>query len=157
SSLDLTTAQVGGLYPVGNLGGGLVAGYMTPIPSEWQAALGAPYLTGQADIPILGRTSSGPAAFGFDTQALGSGVALSTAYAYYPVSAPVGPYTGPANPLQSGTARVAGVVFAPGASSVLFFGNTGTNYEGYGEPSTYGDTKHTAKGPHSLNGEYAFQ
>src|SRR5262249_54320376 len=120
-------------------------------------ALQAPYLTGQADIPIISRTSSGPAAFGFDTKAVGTSVAPVIPYAYAPDTAPLGPYTGPANPLQSGTATVRGVVFAPGTSSVLFFGNTGTNYEGYGEASTYGDSSHTAKGPHSLNGEYAFQ
>jgi Putative Ig domain len=157
SSLNLSTAQVGGLYQVGNLGGGLVAGYMAPIPSEWQAALGAPYLTGQADLNIISRTSSGPGAFGFDTKALGSGVAPITPYVYYPVNTPLGPYEGPADPLQSGTTQVNGVVFAPGTSSVLFFGTTGTNYEGYGLPSTYGDNNHTYKGPHSLNGEYAFQ
>ena len=66
SSLNLSTASVGGLYQVGTQGAGLVAGYMTPIPSEWQAALGDTYLTGQADIPIISRTSSGPAAFGFN-------------------------------------------------------------------------------------------
>lgn len=157
SSLNLSSAQVGGLYQVGNLGAGLVAGYMAPIPSEWQAALGAPYLTGQADINIISRTSSGPGAFGFDPTTLGSGVAPITPYVYYPLATPLGPLTGPADPLQSETAQVNGVLFAPGTSSVLFFGTTGTNLEGYGLASTYGDNSRIYKGPHSLNGEYAFQ
>jgi PKD repeat protein len=157
SSLNLATAKAGGLYQVGNQGAGLVAGYMTPIPTEWQAALGAPDLTGQADINIIGRTSSGPGAFGFDPSKLGSSAAPAIPYAYYPVNNPLGPYEGPANPLQSGTAKVNGTVFVPGSSSVLFFGSTGTNYEGYGLPSDYGDNVNSDKGPHSLNGEYALQ
>jgi PKD repeat protein len=158
NALNLSTAQVGGLYQVGNLGGGLVGGYMTAIPSEWQSLLGAPDLTGQADINIIGRSSSGPSAFGFDPSKLSSSsVTPSTPYVYYPNSTPLGPYSGPADPLQNDTTQVKGVVFVPGSSTVLFFGSTGTNYAGYGEPSTYGDTQNTAKGPHSLNGQYALQ
>jgi PKD repeat protein len=157
SSLNLSAAQVQGLYQVGSQGAGLVAGYMTPVPAEWQAALGAPYLTGQSDLNIISRTSSGPAAFGFNPSNLGSGAAPATPYVYYPVNTPLGAYEGPANPLQSGTTQVKGAVFVPGTSSVLFFGSTGTNYDGYGEAATFGDSVQTAKGPHSLNGEYALQ
>jgi hypothetical protein len=136
-------------------GDGTANGYMFPIPPEWQAALGASYLAGQADISIVRRTSSGPAAYGFDpTQ--GSSSQL-TGFLYYPVNNPLGAYEGPANPLQSGTSQIGGAVFVPGTSSVLFFGTTGINYEGYGEPGDYGDPNHTSKGPHSLNGQYAFQ
>jgi PKD repeat protein len=155
-SLNLATANVGGLYQLGDQAR-LEAGYMAPIPQEWQPALGAPDLTGQADIPIVTATSSGPAAFGFDPRQLGAGVAPATPYLYYPSDTPLGAYTGPANPLQSGTASVNGAVFVPGSSSVLFFGKTGTNYEGYGEPASYGDGLDGGKGPHSLNGEYSFQ
>jgi chitodextrinase len=157
NSLNLSTAQVGGLYQVGTLGGGLVAGYMAPIPTEWQAALGDPDLTGQADINIVSRTSQGPAAFGFNPSNLGSGVAPDTPYVYYPNGNQLGPYEGPADPLQSGTSHVNGAVFVPGSSSVLFIGSTGTNYNGYGLPGDYGDNEDTAKGPHSLNGQYTMQ
>jgi hypothetical protein len=157
NSLNLSTAGVQGLYQVGNDGGGVVGGYMAAIPSEWQAALGEPYLTGQADLNIIWRTSSGPAAFGFDPGNLGSGVTPIQPYVYYPVNDPLGPYEGPADPLQSGTTQVNGVVFVPGTSSVLFLGSTGTNYNGYGEASTWGDTVITSKGAHSLNGEYSLQ
>ena len=132
NSTNLSTAQVGGLYQVGNLGAGLVAGYMSAIPSEWQAALGDPYLTGQADLNIISRTSSGPGAFGFNPSNLGSGVAPTIPYVYYPVNHPLGPYEGPADPSQSGNSRINGVAFVPGTSSVLFIGSTGTNYGGYG-------------------------
>lgn len=117
----------------------------------------APALTGQGDIPIVSTTSSGPGAFGFDPRKLGSEVAPATSYVYYPVQAPLGPYTGPANPLQNGTTSINGVVFVPGTSSVLFFGSTAANFAGYGTPEEYGDKVHDGKGPHSLNGEYAFQ
>jgi uncharacterized repeat protein (TIGR01451 family) len=157
SSLNLSTATVSGLYQVGAQGAGLVAGYMAPIPSEWQAALGDPYLTGQADISIISRTSSGPAAFGFNPGQLGSTPAPDTPYVNYPSTAPLGPYTGQADPLQNGNSHVNGVAFVPGTSSVLFFGSTGTNYSGYGLPSDYGDNNNTSKGPHSLNGQYALQ
>lgn len=70
-TLNLATARVTGLNQVGNFGGGFVGGYMTPIPAEWQVALGAPYLTGQAALSIIGRTSAGPAAFAFDPAQLG--------------------------------------------------------------------------------------
>jgi hypothetical protein len=43
----------------------------------------------------------------------------------------------------------------PGTSSVLFFGSTGTSYEGYGD-TEWGDP-YFDKGPHALNGQYAYQ
>jgi hypothetical protein len=156
SSLNLSTASVGGLYAVGNQNGRLVAGYMTPIPSEWQATFGAPALTGQADLCIISTTSSGPAAFGFDPSTLGTGVAPVTPYLYYPATSPLGPFEGPADPLQSGTTSVDGAVFAPGSSSVLFFGSTGTNYNGYGVGMDWG-ANNWNKGPQSLNGQRVLQ
>jgi hypothetical protein len=156
SSLNLATASLSGYYQVGNAGGGYTSGYMTPVPAEWQSALGAPYLTGQADLNVISRSSSGPAAFGFNPSAVGSGVAPVTPYLYYPANAPLGDQ-GPANPLQSWTAHVNGVIFAPGSSSVLFFGSTGTNYNGYGEAADWGDNNRGNRGSHTLNGEYAFQ
>lgn len=156
-SLNLAAAKAEGLYQVGSQGAGLVAGYMTPIPSEWQGSLGATYLTGQADVNIISRTSSGPAVYGFDPSTLGASAAGSIPYVYYPVDNPLGPYVGPANPLQSGTSQVNGAVFVPGTRSVLFFGSSGKNYEGYGLASDYGDNANGSKSPHSLNGEYSYQ
>jgi hypothetical protein len=157
NSLTLSSASVSGLFQVGTLGGGYVAGYMAPIPSEWKSALGAPYLTGQGDLSIISRTSNGPGVFGFDPSTLGSSPSSAVPYVYYNVNNPLGPYEGFVSPIQSGTTTLGGVVFVPGTSSVLFFGGTGTNYDGYGEGSAWGDNVITAKGPHSLNGEYAFQ
>jgi hypothetical protein len=157
SSLSLSKAGAKGLFKVGNQGGRYVAGYMASVPGEWQTALGAPALTGAGDIPIISTTSSGPCAFGFDPNALGPKAAPAVPYVYYPVDKPLGPYMGPANPLQSGTTSVTGAVLVPGTRSVLFFGVTGTNFNGYGTPESLGDTVRGGKGPHSLNGQYAFQ
>src|SRR5262249_13762760 len=70
-SLDLARAKVEGLFTAGTLGAGFVAGYMAPVPAELQEELGAPYVTGQAALAVIGRTSSGPALFGFDPKDLG--------------------------------------------------------------------------------------
>jgi len=161
NSLDLSTATVQGLYQVGS-GGRVLAGYMTPIPSEWQSALGGfTALTGLSDQPIVDTESSGPAAFGFNPQSLiSSGTSTDTPYLDYPASNPLGAYQGPANPLQAGTTSVTGDVFVPGTSSILFYGVTGTSYEGYGDADPWGDngpTVNGGKGPQSLNGQYAFQ
>jgi len=159
NSLNLASAAVFGLYQVGdnNPGARFLAGYMTAIPSEWQAALGAPYLTGLSNVPIISSTSSGPAAFGFDPASLGSGSGAALPYVYYPVDKPLGTYSGPANPMQGGNAEIGGILFPPGTGSVLYFGSSGTNYKGYGLAQDYGDPYDGGKGPHSLNGEYASQ
>jgi hypothetical protein len=158
NSLNLATATVSGLYQIGNTPGArYVAGAMAAIPPEWQSALGHTYLTGLSDTTILSTISSGPAAFGFDPGTLGSGSVAATPYLYYPVGTPLGAYDGPANPMQSGTTQVAGMVFPGGTNSILYFGRTGTNSDGYGEPSAFGDPYDAGKGPHSLNGEYALQ
>jgi PKD repeat protein len=159
NSLNLSTAGVQGLYQVGG-SARLVSGYMTAIPTEWQGPLGAPYLTGGADVPIISTTSSGPAAFGFDPSGLGSAAIPATPYLYYTTDNPLGPYFGPADPLQSGVTTVNGAVFVPGTSSVLFIGRSGANFSGYGAASDWGDTHDGAldgKGPHTLNGDYVLQ
>jgi hypothetical protein len=156
NSLNLSTASVGGLYTVGTLGGGFVGGYMAPVPAEWQAALGAPYVTGQAALSIIGRTSSGPALFGFDPARLGAIPAPATPYVNYPLSNPLG-VIDQANPYFNGNTEIKGVVFAPGTRSVLFFGSHGIGAVGYGEPHEFNDPHRGGKGWHSVNGNYAYQ
>ena len=47
-------------------GAGHTSGWISPIPSGWQYALGGDYITGQSSgIPIISRTSVGPSAFSF--------------------------------------------------------------------------------------------
>ena len=99
----------------------------------------------------------GPAAFGFNPSNFSySSVTPATAYLEYPSSLPLGEYEGPADPLQSGTTQISGSVFVPGSSSILYFGTTGTSYDGYGLASEWG-VNSNSKGPQSLNNQYAFQ
>jgi len=150
SSLNLSTATVTGAYQVGNLGGGYVGGYMATVPPEWQSAVGDSYLTGQAALNIIGRTSAGPAVFGFDPAQLGSSPAPDTPLVYYPLSNPLAPVD-TQNPYFNLTTSIRGVVFPQGTDSVLFFGSHGTGPYWYGLPTDNGgdDTARTAKGPHA--------
>jgi PKD repeat protein len=155
-SLDLASAQVEGLFQVGSYGGGAVGGWMAPIPSEWQAALGAPYVTGQGAIPVIGRTSSGPAVFGFDPSQLGTGITPVTPYVYYPLTNPLANIV-TNNPLFNGNTEIKGMAFVPGTRTILFFGDNGTNSVGYGEAADFNDGYRTGKGWHSQNGDYAYE
>ena len=162
-STNLASAKASGLYQVGDLGGGYVGGYMTPVPSEWQSALGAPALTGQAALNIISRTSFGPAAFGFDPSRLGSGVTPAVPYVYYDQNhANLGSYASNPPALFNGTVggnnlSGLGIAFVPGTRSVLFFGAIGTGSFYYGEAADANDPNRTSKGPHSVGGNYAYQ
>ena len=71
---------------------GFVAGNMSQVPSEWQAKLGGPAITGQCCIPIMTRTSFGPAAFAFDPSKVGQPKVRATPLLYYPADhATLGP------------------------------------------------------------------
>lgn len=156
SSLDLDSSQVGGLYKVGDLGGGFVGGYMGTVPKEWQDQIGAPYLTGQAALSIIGRTSAGPAAFGFNPAQLGSSTAPVTTLVDYPLDHPLAPET-TQNPLFNTATEIKGVVFPEGTDSVLFIGSHGTGQWWYGEPDEgdLHDPYRPDKGPHAP--EYVYQ
>lgn len=56
------------------------SGWISEIPSEWQILFGNSHLTGfSSGIPIIGRTSVGPAAFGFDPDSIGlAGTMINT-------------------------------------------------------------------------------
>jgi hypothetical protein len=154
STLDLNKASVEGLFRVGNFGGGFVAGYMTKIPAQWRQPLGMPYLTGQAALAIISRTSYGPAAFGFDPTDLGPVPTPILAYAYYPKqNQTLGFGTGRFN----GTTRINGIVFAPQTRSVLFFGSEGTGQIQYGDPKTIHDPYAEGKGYCSRDGKYEYR
>jgi hypothetical protein len=153
-SLDLNKAKCEGLFRVGDQGGGFVAGYMTAVPLEWRERLGSPNLTGQAALNIIGRTSSGPAAFGFDPTKLSASTTPATAHVYYPLDhQTLGWGTGGFN----GTSRVNGIVFAPNTRSLLFFGSEGTGVIGYGEGEAFNDPYRGGKGYHSTGGKYEYR
>ncbi|MEP6601396.1 MAG: Ig-like domain-containing protein, partial [Nitrospirota bacterium] len=138
-SSSMTLSQTGdfqGMVTVGSMNPGFVAGYMTPIPSEWQSALGGPALTGQCCIAIIGRSSMGPAAFVFDPDDIGiKNPVPATPVVYYDINHPtLGSWsnTTTANVNYNMSTAITGVAFPQGTSSVLFFGRIGIGVPCYG-------------------------
>jgi hypothetical protein len=159
NTLDLATAPVEGMFVVGGNGldGGFYDGYMCPIPAEWQAALGATHLTGNAMLSIVDRTSYGPAAFGFNPADLSiSATAAAVPYVYYTGAHPLADRA-VHNPVLDANTLINAVAFIPGTRSVLFAGSVGTNAVEYGDPEEFNDIYRGGKGWHSLNGDYAYQ
>jgi len=67
---DLAKCKVDGYFELEGRPGH-TAGWMSPIPEPWQAALGGRYLTGTSGgIPIISRSSVGPSAFVFDPRSI---------------------------------------------------------------------------------------
>ena len=114
---------------------GFVAGMMAAVPSEWQAKLGGPALTGQCCIPIIWRTSSGPSALTFDPTKIGQASVNATALLYYPQEHPtLGSWSDVATvnpPFNMGT-EISGMVVLAGTRTVLYFGRTGVGKGCYG-------------------------
>jgi len=159
SSMDFARrGDVTGPFRVGTTRPGLVAGYMTPIPAEWQTALGGPALTGQCCIPIITRTSFGPSASVFNPADLGLRDPVpATMLVGYPEDHPeLGPCDA-GSLVFNCTSAVAGVVFPPGTRSVLFFGRHGQGKFCYGDVGPGGcvDPAIEDKGPHAY--PYVFQ
>lgn len=153
-SLDLAHAKVTGLNQVGTHGGGWVGGYMASVPDSWRTRLGAPYLTGQAALAIVSRTSAGPCIFGFNPATLGDKPAPAVPLLYYTLANPLAKED-TKNQLFNLTTEVRGVVFPDDTISVLFFGSHGVGQYGYGTGDECGDSIRKSKGPHAA--PYTYQ
>jgi hypothetical protein len=115
---------------------GFVAGMMAPVPSEWQAKLGGPAVTGQCCIPIISRTSNGPSAFTFDPTKIGQPTVSATALLYYPDDhATLGTWSGSSasNLTFGSTTEILGVALIAGTRTMLYIGRNGTGENCYGE------------------------
>jgi hypothetical protein len=116
-------STVTGPSVVGSVGAGYVGGWMTPIPAEWQGPLGGPALTGQCCIPIISRTSSGPAASVFNPADVGVKSPVPARQVLgYPLE-----HTTLGRPDSNGTlfnttVYMGGMVFPAGTRSLLFIG-----------------------------------
>ena len=149
---------------------GFVGGYMVNTPSEWQSVLGGPSLTGQCCIPVISRTSYGPAAFAFDPSSIGGNTAVSaTPLLYYPSDhTTLGPWEGN-NQNFGGATTVGGAAVIAGTRTALFVGRIGTGPYCYGggvsDPTLAGtrtadgvmqcyDPTNAAKGPHGYPYRY---
>jgi hypothetical protein len=129
-----------GMYQVGALDPGFVAGYMGLIPSEWQASFGGPALTGNCCLPIITRTSFGPSAFVFNPDDLGVvDPVRTTPLLYYTQDHPtLGTWdnqTAVNTSFNMGT-TVKGIAFPAGSRTVLFFGRQGVGIPCYGDGGT---------------------
>ncbi|HYI05200.1 MAG TPA: hypothetical protein VD858_09940 [Reyranella sp.] len=126
------TSDADGPYKIGNLKTGYTSGYMTVVPDAWRTALGGPALAGNCCIPIVNRTSFGPALFAFDPDDVGSSADVAAQpLVYYSQQNPLGPWEG-TSLVYNGTSKLGGVAFPEGASSVLFFGQHGIGTFCYG-------------------------
>ncbi len=113
-------------------GAGIVSGYMTPIPSAYQGALGGTAITGQCCIPIITRTSYGPSALAFTPVNFPTSVQHEMNLYYDTFHQTIGTYSGPANDLYNGPTQVRGIVFPENTRSILFWGRHGTGDFCYG-------------------------
>lgn len=172
-SLTLSDASVNGMYRVGDKGrAGLVAGYMAAVPPGWQSALGGPAVTGQCCIPIVSRTSWGPAAFAWNPGDLGSASpARVTPLVYYTGEHPtLGSWEG-SNETYGGTIEMGGIVIPPDTRTALFVGRNGLGPFCYGDgtadqaranqPAANGerlcyDPTSSSKGQHAFPYRYQF-
>ncbi len=111
-----------GPVQVGNAGAGFVSAWMTPIPPEWRGAFGGPALTGQGSIPIISRTSSGPAASVFNPSDIGGRSPVpATEVLGYPMGHQTLGTADSNGTLYNTTQYLAGMIFPAGTRSVLFF------------------------------------
>ena len=154
--LDLAaTGRVEGPIRIGRLYPGFVSGYMAPVPTEWQAVLGGPALTGNCCLAIASAQSNGPSVSTFDPAGLSAGKeAASTLLLGYPIGQPLGPGETTQNPLYNLTTQIRGLVFPPGTRSVLFFGRHGVGPYCYGSGAECGDPADDSKGTHAYPYRY---
>lgn len=130
------TGDFHGMFRVGSMNPGFVAGYMAHIPPDWQAELGGPVLTGLDGVPIVSRTSYGPTVSAFDPARLGVdnpvSATLLVGYTYQHATLGTWGNSSEINPQFNQASGASGLVFPFGSDSVLFFGSTGIGIPHYG-------------------------
>jgi hypothetical protein len=129
---------------------GFVAGYMATVPPEWQSRLGGPAITGQCCLPIISRTSLGPAAFVFDPAEVKAGKpAEAKPLLYYPHDHPTLGRWEASNPTYGGTMQLGGAAFINNTRTALFVGRNGLGEFCYGN----GTSDQALKGKRGPDGE----
>lgn len=148
-SLSLTQPSFSGWSSVWDATrSGMVSGWMAAVPPEWQSALGGPAITGQGAIPIISRTSYGPAAFSFDPAQVGQPAVPATPLLYYDSLHPNLGRWEDSNPTYGMATRIGGVAIIAGTRTALFVGSNGTGPACYG----YGTSDSSLVGkPHSAS------
>jgi len=133
-SLQLNQPSFSGWSQVWETGkSGFVSGMMALVPTEWQAKLGGPAVTGQCCIPIVSRTSNGPAAFAFDPAKIGQPTVSAAPLLYYTLEhATLGQWEG-SNPTYGATTQIQAMAIIAGTRTLLYFGSNGTGTHCYGD------------------------
>jgi hypothetical protein len=132
-SLQLNELSFSGWTRVWDLGkSGFVSGFMSQVPSEWQPLLGGPAVTGQCCIPIVSRTSMGPAAFAFNPSEIGQPSTAATPLVYYPTEHPTLGLWSAANPTYGSSTEMGGMQIINGTRTALYFGRNGIGPNCYG-------------------------
>ncbi len=109
-----------------------LGGFMTPVPPQWQSALGGPALTGNCCLPIISASSSGPSVTSFDPDHVGAVNPIpGTTLIFYPLAHPMANGTTQNNLFNNAT-QMGGMAFPSGTRSVLFIGRQGTGPYCYG-------------------------
>jgi hypothetical protein len=128
---------------------------MTPIPSEWQSALGGPVAGGLCCISVISSTSVGPSLTVFNPDDVGtkSSIPGKTVLFYdlnHTVAGGVGSEAS-TNNIFNLTSRIGGMAFVPGTRSVLFVEGHGTGTYCYGTAAECGNdtAMPDVKGPHA--------
>jgi hypothetical protein len=150
SGMDLSAkGQARGPYQVGTAGAGYIDGYFAEVPAMWRSALGGPVVNGQCCIPIVTRTSYGPALFAINPADIGvKHPAPATPLVYYPSNHFVNDWNVKSS-FWNGSTEVGGVVIPEGTRSALFFGRHGLGAFCYGEGAACGDPTDPYKGTHA--------
>lgn len=132
-SLQLNEPSFSGWSQVWDTGkAGFVSGFMSPVPAEWRTALGGPAATGQCCIPIVQRTSWGPAAVTFDPSHVGSASVGASPLLYYTGANPtLGAWSGQ-NKTYGATTMIGGMAMIGGTRTALYIGRNGTGPYCYG-------------------------
>jgi len=137
---------VQGPFRIGNIppGPAFFAGYMGPIPTVWQAALGGDFFAGQCCLGIVSRTSYGPSVSAVLKANLASGLDPVPAQHLvgYPEPTVLSAWDS-TGPLFNGTTNMRGVLLPENSASVIFFG-----YHGMGQFIYQGGTTASPYEPH---------
>lgn len=146
-SLQLNQPSFSGWSQVWDTGkAGFVSGFLSPVPVEWRSRLGGPAATGQCCIPIVSRTSWGPAAFAFDPARVGQGPVPASPMVYYTGNNPsLGGWSG-SNPVYGATTMIGGMALIGGTRTALFVGRNGLGSYCYGNGSSV-ESQHLSASP----------
>lgn len=111
---------------------GFVSGTMSLIPSEWRGLLGGAAATGQCCIPVVSRTSYGPAAFAFNPADIGQPAVGAAPLLYYTGDHPtLGPWNA-SSPVYGSTTAMGGMAIIASTRTALYFGRNGLGPVCYG-------------------------